>query len=241
VRPLFTVQLHSEKRPHIFLLVDKNLWTKFKSGAGLTTKLESRHKLILILLIRMLIICQLVGPLSIANSFSKSNLEIGHNQNLDSNQLRWLLSGHSHEMLYVYSSVVGTISASMNMKAQLILTAIAKPCGPGKGKAEVFSYVTERQARRKCMCTICMCMYVYACMCMYGSLNDHPSIFTQIRVVLYNHHYLTHTTFVIHTLMVIHIHDNIHTCWGNSIKKGSYHIHCVLNVYTMYMLSSLFY
>ncbi len=98
----------------------------------------------------MLIICQLVGPLSIATSFSKSNMELGRNQNLDSNQLRWLLSGHSHEMLHVYSSVVGTISASMNMKAQLILTAIAKPsCWPGKVKAEVFSYVTERQARRK--------------------------------------------------------------------------------------------
>ncbi len=41
------------------------------------------------------------------------------------------------------------VSTELGQQAQLILTAIAKPFGPGKGKAEVFSCVTERQARRK--------------------------------------------------------------------------------------------
>ncbi len=41
------------------------------------------------------------------------------------------------------------VSAEFGQQAQLILTAIAKPFAAGKGNAEVFSYVTERQARRK--------------------------------------------------------------------------------------------
>jgi hypothetical protein len=42
------------------------------------------------------------------------------------------------------------VSKEFGQQAQLILTAtIAKPFGAGKGKAEVFSYVTERQARCK--------------------------------------------------------------------------------------------
>ena len=40
------------------------------------------------------------------------------------------------------------VTTEFGQKAQLILTAIAKPFGAGKGNAEVFSYVTERVARR---------------------------------------------------------------------------------------------
>ncbi len=41
------------------------------------------------------------------------------------------------------------MSTEFGQQAKLILSAIAKPFGAGKGKAEVFLYVTERQARRK--------------------------------------------------------------------------------------------
>ncbi len=41
------------------------------------------------------------------------------------------------------------VSAEFGKQTQLILTAIAKPFGAGKGNAEVYPYVTERQARRK--------------------------------------------------------------------------------------------
>jgi hypothetical protein len=42
------------------------------------------------------------------------------------------------------------VSTEFGQQAQLILSAIDKPFGADKeGKAEVFPYVTERQARRK--------------------------------------------------------------------------------------------
>ena len=41
------------------------------------------------------------------------------------------------------------MSTEFGQQAQLILSAIDKPFGADKGKAEVFPYVTERQARRK--------------------------------------------------------------------------------------------
>jgi hypothetical protein len=40
------------------------------------------------------------------------------------------------------------VTTEFGQQAQLILTAIAKTFGAGKGKAEVYSYVTERVARR---------------------------------------------------------------------------------------------
>ncbi len=41
------------------------------------------------------------------------------------------------------------VTTEFGQQAQLVLTAIAKPFGAGKDNAEVFSYVTERQARRQ--------------------------------------------------------------------------------------------
>ncbi len=41
------------------------------------------------------------------------------------------------------------VSTEFGQQAQLILAAITKPFGAGKGSAEVYPYVTERQARRK--------------------------------------------------------------------------------------------
>ncbi len=41
------------------------------------------------------------------------------------------------------------VSAEFGKQAQLILTAIARPFGASKGNAEIYPYVTERQARRK--------------------------------------------------------------------------------------------
>ncbi len=41
------------------------------------------------------------------------------------------------------------VTTEFGQQAQLILTAIAKPFRAGKGKSEVFLYVTERQARRQ--------------------------------------------------------------------------------------------
>ncbi len=41
------------------------------------------------------------------------------------------------------------VTTELGQQAQLILTAIAKLFGAGKGKSEVFPYVTERQARRQ--------------------------------------------------------------------------------------------
>ncbi len=41
------------------------------------------------------------------------------------------------------------VTMEFGQQAQLTLTAIANPFGAGKGNAEVYPYLTERQARRK--------------------------------------------------------------------------------------------